>query len=115
MRRLVTGLGLWVESVERAPDGTTHLVVGRGSTSVAADVVERLPGVRSVSLPRSSRPRVDQHGPMLELGKLRISRAHRLLAGPCAVESEARIMAIATELAPLGVRDSARRRLQAAH
>jgi len=104
-RRAVTGLGLWVEAVERTPGGAVHLLIGRASTAVAVEDVERLPGVASVSVPCSSRPKVDSHGPELSLGDVLLSsRRPVLMAGPCAVESEQQIQRIAKKLAKIGVR-----------
>jgi 3-deoxy-7-phosphoheptulonate synthase len=105
VRRAVTALGLWVESVEHAPGGPTHLIVGRGSTAVAVEAVERVSGVRSVSVPRSARPRVDAAGPALRVGDATLSRAHPLLvSGPCAVESEEQIERLARAVARYGAR-----------
>ncbi len=104
IRRALTGLGLWVESVERTDRGPTHLVVGRASSAVAPATVAELPGVVSVALARSARPRVDAHGPAFEILGRRFDRQRPLLiAGPCAVESEEQVHRIAEKLRGRGV------------
>lgn len=105
VRRALTGLGLWIESTERSERGPVHLVIGRASTRVEPEALARLDGVASVSDARSKRPRVDAHGPRLSIGELVLGDERPLLiAGPCAVESEAQITRIAEALGRRGVR-----------
>jgi len=105
VRRAVTALGLWIDSVEGSESGPVHLVVGKHSTAVSALELEAIRGVASVSVPRVTRPRVECHGPELAVGDRVISaRRPLLVAGPCAVESEAQIHRIAAKLAAVGVR-----------
>jgi 3-deoxy-7-phosphoheptulonate synthase len=104
VRAELTRLGLWVDSVERAPTGPVHVLVGRGSTAVCVAEVQRIAGVQSVSTPETKHPLVDGHGPELRLGDLLVStRRPLLIAGPCAVESESQIERIAAKLARVGV------------
>lgn len=101
----LAGLGLWVGSVERSRSGDIHLVVGQASTHVDPSLVERVAGVSSVSAPASSHPRVDAHGPRLDIGGIAISPASPVVvSGPCAVESEEQIFRIAGKLAEVGVK-----------
>ena len=103
-RRELAGLGLWVESVERTAGGGLYFVVAKGSSPVDPERVERVPGVVSVSLPQSLRPRVDAHGPVLDVGGVELRRdSPVLISGPCAVESEEQIERIADKLARIGV------------
>ncbi|MCE7893227.1 MAG: 3-deoxy-7-phosphoheptulonate synthase [Myxococcales bacterium] len=105
VRRELTGLGLWVESTERSERGPVHLIIGRASARVEPEAVARVEGVGCVSQPRSPRPRVDGHGPRLEIGDVVLGgEAPVLIAGPCAVESEEQITRIAKALAGRGVR-----------
>lgn len=101
----LAGLGLWVGSVERSKGGDVHLVVGQASSNVDAALIERLAGVASVSAPSSSHPRVDAHGPRVDVGGAVISyESPAIVSGPCAVESEEQIARIAGKLAEVGVR-----------
>ncbi len=101
----LAGLGLWIESVEHNSKGIVHLIVGRASARVAPNAVESLPGVLSVSLPGTNRPRVESQKPELCVNGLRISsNLPALMAGPCAVESEEQIHRIAKKLACCGAR-----------
>lgn len=105
VRRGLTGLGLWVESVARSGAGDVHIQVGHGSADVAIESVASLRGVSAVSVPESGHPRVDAHGPAFRVGEL-FAEANEpiVIAGPCAVESEERIRRIAFELREQGVR-----------
>ncbi|HMR05185.1 MAG TPA: 3-deoxy-7-phosphoheptulonate synthase [Polyangiaceae bacterium] len=101
----LAGLGLWVESIEQNSSGDVHLMIARGSAQVAPSAVEALPGVQAVTSPKSTRPRIDAHGPELMVGPLRISKqSPMLMAGPCAVESESQIHRIAEKLGHRGIR-----------
>ena len=104
VRRALTGLGLWIESVARASDGTAHVVVGKGSTEVDPELVARVPGVASVAHTASSHPKVDAHGPAFRVGETSFERGRpAIISGPCSVESEAQIERIAGKLAKQGV------------
>lgn len=104
VRRALTALGLWIESLEQSGEGPVQLLVARASTAVPPGRVLELEGVAGVSLARSKRPRVDRHGPVLRIGELELGGPEPLLfAGPCAVESEEQIERIAQKLAARGV------------
>ncbi|MFO0555248.1 MAG: 3-deoxy-7-phosphoheptulonate synthase [Polyangiaceae bacterium] len=105
-RRALTGLGLWIERVERSSRGDVSLLVANSSLPVPAAEVERIPGVSTVTVPTSAHPKIDAMGSSVELALgLSISNARPLvIAGPCAVESEAQIDRLAASLARAGVR-----------
>jgi 3-deoxy-7-phosphoheptulonate synthase len=104
VRRALTGLGLWVERVARASDGSAHVVVGQGSTEVDPELVARVPGVASVAHTASAHPKVDAHGPAFHTGEASFERGRpAIISGPCSVESEAQIERIAAKLAKQGV------------
>lgn len=106
VRRELTGLGLWITSVEQSTTGEIQLVVGRSSSVVAVERIEAVRGVARVSVPASAHPKVDALGGTLDLGSgISLSRTSReVIAGPCAVESEAAILRIAGKLSRLGVK-----------
>ncbi|MBK7583656.1 MAG: 3-deoxy-7-phosphoheptulonate synthase [Myxococcales bacterium] len=105
VRRALTGLGLWIESLERSERGPVHLIVARASSVVPEAALLALDGVKSVSLPRSRHPRVDAQGSRVQVGEVVFGgELPVLIAGPCAVESEAQIARIAAKLAGHGVR-----------
>jgi 3-deoxy-7-phosphoheptulonate synthase len=105
VRRGLAGLGLWVESVSRSSAGDVHILVGEGSAAVRTELVSRLVGVGSVSVPSSNHPRVDAHGAEFRVGKIKIDTGHPVvIAGPCAVESRDQIRRIAALLHDQDVR-----------
>lgn len=105
VRRALSGKGLWIDAVEKARDGTTSFVVGRGSSPVDATEIEAIAGVASVSVPSSPHPRVDAQGPRVVVGDVAIdARAPVVVSGPCSVESEAQIDRIAAALATASVK-----------
>lgn len=105
VRRELTRLGLWISGVETAPSGEVHLVIAASSTPVERATLERIEGVRTVSSPKSTHPKVDEHGPSFTaFGMTVSSSAPALIAGPCSVESEEQIHRIAKRLGELGVR-----------
>ncbi len=106
VKRELTGLGLWVTSVERTREGDAFVVLGKGSTAVPVDRIERIAGVGAVSQPGSPHPRVDALGSDVDLGDGAVLTRARpgMIAGPCSVESEETIHRIARKLAARGVR-----------
>ncbi len=95
--------GQWVARVEETP-GAQLLVLAAHGAAVDAARLREIPGVAAVSTPTSSHPLLDAAGPAVAVGALRIGGATPvLMAGPCAVESEARIHALAAALSTRGV------------
>lgn len=99
----LAGYGQWVARVEQTPTEQLLVLASHGAAVDAARLRE-IPGVRAVSTPESTRPLLDAAGPTVAVGDVVIGGAKRvLLAGPCAVESEERIHALAATLAQRGV------------
>lgn len=103
VRRELARLGQWVEAVY-GETGEVQLVLGAHGTSVDPSRIEGLSGVLRVARPASKHPRVDAQGPEVRVGRVAFRPSARVVvAGPCAVESEARIFAIADALRKQGV------------
>jgi 3-deoxy-7-phosphoheptulonate synthase len=99
--------GLWVSQVERAAHGgTVRYVIAQHSAAASPADVAAIDGVLEVTTPKSSFPRVERHGPTLDVAGVRIAaRTPRpvLMCGPCSVESPEQVSMIAGHLAHLGV------------
>ncbi len=105
VRKELTGLGLWIASVERASTGEHHLVVSNGSTRVDPRRVEAIAGVSSVSVAATSHPKVDAQGGRVVIAGIEVSRERPVLfSGPCSVESEEQIRRLAGKVAAAGAR-----------
>ncbi|MFO0619466.1 MAG: 3-deoxy-7-phosphoheptulonate synthase [Polyangiaceae bacterium] len=105
VKRALSGKGLWIEGVERSSDGTTSFVIGKGSTRVRPEDLEKLEGVARVSVAASPHPKVDAQGRRVVVGDAAIDpRSPVVIAGPCSVESSEQIERIASQLAASGVR-----------
>ncbi len=105
VRRELTRLGLWIASVERSREGDVHVLIGAASSRVSGDLLRGLAGVRSVSEPVPTHPRVDAMPRVVKVGATEVGGPDPvIIAGPCAVESEAQILGIATALAASGVK-----------
>ncbi len=110
VKRELSARGLWIAAVERGLGGReVHLVIAPHSAAVDPAELTRIAGVGSVSLPAPEHPRMDAQGPVVKVAGVDIgSSAHGgqpvLMCGPCSVESEEQIEAIASRLAPLGVK-----------
>ena len=104
VRRELVARGLWVSPLYGNQGQVTHFTVAPGSASVDVSEVARVEGVGGVSAPPSPHPKVDAQGPAVDVRGLKVGgRAPVFMCGPCAVESEAQIHAIAARVAPLGV------------
>ncbi len=99
VERELTGRGLWVRRLHA--DGRVQFYVEPGSAWVEAGALSGIAGVASVAAEASSHPLVDEHGPAASVGGVRVAAdaAPVLMAGPCSVESEEQIHAIARRLA----------------
>jgi 3-deoxy-7-phosphoheptulonate synthase len=107
----LAALGLWVERYEAdgaaAPGSAAPLfVVHPWSSRAEPDAVAAIDGVDAVLVPPSPTPRLDALAAPVEVAGVRFGPGHRpvLMAGPCSVESEAQIDALAAQLARLGAR-----------
>jgi 3-deoxy-7-phosphoheptulonate synthase len=105
--RELTARGLWVSRVERGPAGSpTHLVIAPHSAAASPVDLAAIAGVSGVTTAKSPFPLVEKQGPSVDIAGVRIAAGARrpvLMCGPCAVESEEHVLAIAARLAPLGV------------
>jgi 3-deoxy-7-phosphoheptulonate synthase len=103
VHRQLVGRGLWVRRLEAGD--RVQFYVEPTSARLDAAALEGIAGVVSVAAEASGHPLVDGLAPTLDVGGTTIGRGARpvLMAGPCGVESEARIHEIAARLAELGV------------
>ncbi|MFO0602771.1 MAG: 3-deoxy-7-phosphoheptulonate synthase [Polyangiales bacterium] len=102
VRRELVARGLWVTALH---DGArvAHFAVAESSSAVAPDALRAIDGVAAVSAPAAAHPRVDAHGPVADVRGARVGGGRpTFFCGPCAVESEARIDAIAAKVAAAG-------------
>jgi 3-deoxy-7-phosphoheptulonate synthase len=98
--------GLWVTEVERTATGRPlHYVIAPHSAAVNAAELAAIEGISAVSTARSPFPLVEKQGPVVDVAGVPIGHPARpaLMCGPCSVESESQVRAIAERLAPLGV------------
>ena len=110
--RALVARGLWVSQVERTPaGGPVHYVIAPYSSAVSTTDLAAIDGVSTVTTSKSPFPLVERQGPVVEVAGVRIGAPRvagtrsrpTLMCGPCSVESEAQVRAIAARLAPLGV------------
>lgn len=102
VQRELVGRGLWVRRLEAG--GRVHFYVDQGSVRVTALELEAIPGVEVVAREATAHPLVDGHGPGVRVGDLEIGGGAGpvLVAGPCSVESEEQIHAVARGVAGAG-------------
>ncbi len=102
VRRELVAQGLWVRRVEGA---RVQFLIEPCSAAVTPDALRRIAGVDEVAATRSATPRVDAQPRLVRVLDTRIGVGERpvVMAGPCSVESEAQIHAIARRLARDGV------------
>jgi 3-deoxy-7-phosphoheptulonate synthase len=105
VRDSLAALGLWTSPFE-GRRGSVQLYVHSHSGDVDRDALLGVPGVEDVSEPASRHPRVDELSSRVEVGGIEIGGDADpvLMAGPCSVESEARIHETAERLARVGAR-----------
>jgi len=103
VRRSLSALGLW--TVRADGMARTQLRVEAHAAAVAPEKVLAIPGVEDLAQPGSQHPLVDAQPKVVEVGPVRVGagEAPVLMAGPCSVESEASVDALAGRLARLGV------------
>ena len=98
--RALDALGVWARAM--AGDGARGFLVQPHSAHVTVDQLRSVPGVADVLVSRSAHPRVDAQA---GVGVLGIGGGPAvLIAGPCSVESEASIHAVAADVASAGGR-----------
>jgi 3-deoxy-7-phosphoheptulonate synthase len=102
VRQELVHRGLWVRRFDGAD--VVRFVVEPHSARVGREELLRIPGVADVSVPKSTTPLLDGHPPVVRVRGLDIGvgAAPILMAGPCSVESEERILALAGQAAAAG-------------
>ncbi len=101
VQRELARRGLWVQ-----PTDGPHLLILPHSAAFTAEALRDVPGVLDVSIARSAHPRIDAHPAAVTVAGVAFGGGAPpvVLAGPCAVESEARITALARAVAAAGAR-----------
>ncbi len=97
--------GLWIAATMRDLDGrqVTYRIAPY-SGQVDPQELRGIAGVAAVLLPAPEHPRMDRQGPRVDVGGVAIGDEQPVfMCGPCSVESEAQIHAIAKRVAALGV------------
>lgn len=109
VKRELAARGLWIAAEECGLGGReVHFVIAAHSSATDPAEVAKIAGVGSVSLPAPIHPRMDAQGPCVTVAGRVISGAPgggapTLICGPCSVESQQQIDAIAARLVKLGV------------
>ena len=103
VQRALAGRGLWYRRLQGGDRVQFYLESNSAKTSVEA--LREIEGVEWVAEERPQHPRVDEQGPVVRIGEVAVggSSAPVLMAGPCSVESEEQIHAVASHLSGLGV------------
>ena len=97
--------GLWIAATMRDLDGR-HITyrIAPYSGQVDPNELRGIAGVAAVLLPAPEHPRMDRQGPQVDVGGVVIGGDQPVfMCGPCSVESEAQIDAIAARVATHGV------------
>jgi 3-deoxy-7-phosphoheptulonate synthase len=102
VQRELTGRGLWVRKLESA--ASVCFWVEAHSVHVLEEQILQIDGVAGLAVAQSAHPLVDAQSPVVEVAGVRIGAgaAAVLMAGPCAVESEAQIEESAKAVASSG-------------
>lgn len=106
VQNALSGLGLWVSRADPAgTGGRVQLSVASHSCTVSAEAVAAVPGVEQVAVKSSSHPRLDAMPRVVEVAGRRIGAGAppAIMAGPCSIDSEATIDALAARLSAMGV------------
>jgi len=79
-------------------------VIAPYSAAADLDGLAAIDGVSAVTTARATHPLVEKQGPSLDVGGVRVGGGEPVfMCGPCSVESEEHVRAIADRLGPLGV------------
>jgi 3-deoxy-7-phosphoheptulonate synthase len=102
IQRELSGLGLWVRKLET--EASVYFWIETHSARVPSGQILAIEGVAAVAAAPSAHPRVDAQPRVVEVAGVRIGEgaAPVLMAGPCAVESEAQIEESARAVARAG-------------
>lgn len=95
--------GLWVRRHDAGD--RVQFLVQEHSSAIDVDLVRAISGVESVATARSATPLVDAMSGIVDVSGVPIGSGAPpvIMAGPCSIESEERVHALAAQLAPLGV------------
>jgi len=101
----LAALGLWVDRYDGG-DGLPVFAVHPCSTEATREEIAAIDGVAAVLSRPNGTPRLDALPPVLDVAGVPFGAGLRpvLMAGPCSVESEEQIDAIARQLARIGAR-----------
>ncbi len=103
VRRELVARGLWISPLH---DGArlAHFVVSTASAAVDVAELARIEGVASVAAPKSPHPKVSAQGPVVDVRGVAVGAPAKpvFMCGPCAIESEERITALAGRVAAAG-------------
>lgn len=111
VRRALAARGLWVRPLVAVPgaDGDSpplpvQLAVEPHSAAIDPAALLAVEGVAAISAPPSEHPRVDAHPAAVRIGAVTIGGGGPpvFMAGPCSVESEAQVRALAEAIARAG-------------
>jgi 3-deoxy-7-phosphoheptulonate synthase len=107
VRRALAARGLWVRPLaaqtQDGAQGPAQLAIEPHSAAIDPDALLAVEGVAAVSAPPSEHPRMDAHPATVRIGAVTIGGgAAVFMAGPCSVESEAQVRALAETLARAG-------------
>lgn len=103
VQRELVRRGLWVRRLEA--DGHVQFLIEQRSARVERDALLGIDGVASVAVETPDHPLVDSQPETVDVAGVRVGTGVDpvWMVGPCSVESEEQIHAIARRLAPLGV------------
>lgn len=109
VKRALSALGLWVTAVKGADEeGTAHVqfVVEPHSRRVAPEVLRAIEGVAAVLVPAAAHPALDEQPRTVAVGPHQIGAdaPFAVISGPCSLDTEERIRALAARLSRAGVR-----------
>lgn len=104
VQRALVARGLWAERLDGGD--RVQFSIGACSRAIDRDELLAIRGIECVSERRSSHPLVDAQPERVQIGDLVIGAGQPsiVIAGPCSVESEASIHAMAHRLSSIGVR-----------
>lgn len=105
LRRDFAARGLWTVRHDDGRGATVFFVLPHSASSDPEEL-RQLPGVATVTIAASEHPLIDDQRGIVEVAGVTFGSGHPAvwLAGPCSVESEESIDAVARRLAQVGVR-----------
>jgi 3-deoxy-7-phosphoheptulonate synthase len=103
VERALIGRGLWIDRFEA--EGRTFFSIAPHSSAADREALLAIPGVESVAIKKEPHPRVRAQAPSISIRGTKIGAdcPPVVIAGPCSVESELQIFALAERLSAHGV------------